>query len=89
MVDVSAQASCTITPINPITLTAAGVVLPDGTENVMIRCNCSEDDGSEINTVRWYKPDGNLVSRMGLVVLLLELLILQDLMVKEIIEILH
>ena len=64
MVDVSAQASCTITPINPTTLTTAGGVLPNGTENVMIRCNCSEDDGSEITTVRWYKPDGSIVPRL-------------------------
>ena len=65
MVDVSAQASCTITPINPATLTTAGGVLPNGTENMMIRCNCSEDDGSVITTVRWYDPDGNLVPRIG------------------------
>ena len=58
MVDVSAQASCTITPINPTTLTTAGGVLPNGTENVMIRCNCSDDDGSEIYNARWYGPDG-------------------------------
>ena len=65
MVDVSAQASCTITPINPTTLTTAGGVLPNGTENVMIRCNCSEGDGSVITSVRWYGPDGNLVPRIG------------------------
>ena len=58
MVDVSAQASCTVTPISPTTLTAAGGVLPNGTENVMIRCNCSEDDGSVITRTRWYGPDG-------------------------------
>ena len=67
MVDVSAQASCTITSINPTTLTAAGGVLPiaNGTENAMIRCNCSEDDGSVITNVRWYGPDGNFVPRIG------------------------
>ena len=65
MVDVSAQASCTVTPISPTTLTAAGGVLPNGTENVMIRCNCSEDDGTVITNIRWYKPDGNLVPRIG------------------------
>ena len=65
VVDVSAQASCTITPISPTTLTAAGGVLPNGTENVMIRCNCSEDDGGVITSVRWYKPDGIIVPRIG------------------------
>ena len=64
MVDVSAQASCTITPINPTTLTTAGGVLPNGTENVMIRCNCSESDGSVITNARWYGPDG-IIPRMG------------------------
>ena len=63
VVDVSAQGSCTITPINPTTLTAAGGVIPNGTENVMIRCSCSEYDGSVITSVRWYKPDGNIVPR--------------------------
>ena len=64
MIDVSAQASCTITPISPTTLTAAGGVLPNGTENVMIRCTCSEDDGSVITTVRWHNPDGSIVPRI-------------------------
>ena len=63
MVDVAAQARCTITPISPTTLTAAGGVLPNGTENVMIRCTCSEDDGSVITRIRWYGPDGIIVPR--------------------------
>ena len=57
MIDVTAQASCTITPISPTTLTTAGGVLSSGTENVMIRCNCSDDGGSVINSARWYGPD--------------------------------
>jgi len=44
VVNVSAQGSCTVTPTNPITLTAAGGVLVDGTQNVMIECRCV--DGS-------------------------------------------
>ena len=68
MVDVSAQASCTVTPISPTNLTAAGGVLPNGTKNVMIQCNCSEDDGSEITNVRWYGPDGITVPRTGIYV---------------------
>ena len=31
----------------------------------MIRCNCSEADGSVITNIRWHKPDGNLVPRIG------------------------
>ena len=65
VVDVSAQASCTVTPINPTTLTTAGGVLPNGTENVMIQCNCSDGDGSVITTVGWYDPDGNRIPRVG------------------------
>ena len=64
MVDVSAQARCTITPISPTTLTAAGGVLPNGTENVMIRCTCSEGDGSVITNARWYGPDNSRISRL-------------------------
>ena len=29
----------------------------------MIRCNCSEDDGSEITNVSWYKPDYGIIPR--------------------------
>ena len=65
VVDVSAQASCTVTPINPTTLTTAGGVLPIGTENVMIQCNCSDDNGTVITNVRWFDPDGNRVPRFG------------------------
>ena len=58
MVDVSAQGGCTITPINPTTLTTAGGVLASGTENVTIQCNCTNDDGTVVNEVRWYYSDG-------------------------------
>ena len=63
MVDVSAQASCTVTPINPTTLTTAGGILPNGTENVMIRCYCSDENGTVITSVRWYDPDGKRLFR--------------------------
>ena len=58
MVDVSAQGECTITPINPTTLTTAGGVLAIGTENVTIQCNCTYYNGTVIDRVRWYDPDG-------------------------------
>ena len=58
VVDVSAQSGCTITPINPTTLTTAGGVLASGTVNVMIQCNCTNDDSAVVNSVRWYDPDG-------------------------------
>ena len=66
MVDVSAQASCTVTPINPTTLTTAGGVfnLPNGTENVIIRCNCSYNDGYVITNARWWYLDGIIPPRV-------------------------
>ena len=63
MVNVSAQSGCTITPINPTTLTTAGGVLASGTENVMIQCNnCTNDDGT-LDRIRWYDPDGYRLPR--------------------------
>ena len=58
MVDVSAQGGCTITPTNPATLTAAGGVIASGTENVIIHCNCTDDDGTVVDPVRWHDLDG-------------------------------
>ena len=58
MVDVSAQGGCTITPINPTTLTTTGGVLASGTVNVMIQCSCTYNNGAVVNPVRWYDPDG-------------------------------
>ena len=57
MVDVSAQ-SCTITPLNPSTLTATGGAINYGTTNVRIRCRCTESDGTAVSIVRWYDPAG-------------------------------
>ena len=67
MVDVSAEGRCTITPISPTTLTATGGGLPGGTENVRIRCSCTESDGTAVSIVRWYDPAGTrlLSSRNG------------------------
>ena len=50
---------CVATPINPITLTAGVVVhiLKYGTKNVMIQCNCTDNDGV-VDFVRWHNPDG-------------------------------
>ena len=50
MVDVSAQ-SCTITPLNPTTLTATGGALVNGTTDVRIQCVCT---GNFNGNVRWY-----------------------------------
>ena len=58
VVDVSAQGGCNITPINPTTLTTAGGALASGTENVMILCNCTYGNGTVVDIVRWYNPDG-------------------------------
>ena len=51
VVDVSAQ-SCTITPLNPTTLTATGGVLVSGTTDVRIQCFCTVTDNNQM--VRWY-----------------------------------
>ena len=56
MVDVLAQGICTITPLNPSNLSATGGALPNGTMNVMIQCNCTNDDGTVVGKVRWYDP---------------------------------
>ena len=58
MVDVSAQ-SCTITPMNPNTLTTTGGAIANGTSNVTIRCSCTESDGTAVQTVRWYDDTGS------------------------------
>ena len=65
MVDVSAQGSCTVTPINPTTLTTVGGVLPNGTENVMIRCNCLDDHGTVFTGVKWWYPNGKRIPKFG------------------------
>ena len=57
MIDVSAQ-SCNVTPLSPTTLTATGGAIVYGTMNVRIRCSCTESDGTAVNTVRWFDPDG-------------------------------
>ena len=65
MADVSAQGSCTVTPLNPTTLTATGGALPNGTMNVMIQCNCTNDDGTVVDKVRWYDPAGTRLVAEG------------------------
>ena len=55
---VLAQGGCIITPVIPTTLTATGGVLASGTKNVMIQCNCTDDDGVVVDPVQWYDPDG-------------------------------
>ena len=57
MIDVSAQ-SCNVAPLSPGTLTATGGAIVYGTMNVMIRCSCTENGGTAVNTVRWYDPNG-------------------------------
>ena len=58
VVDVSAQ-SCTITPLNPTTLTATGGALVSGTTDVRIQCVCIVSTGS----VRWYDINTMFVNR--------------------------
>ena len=58
MVDVLAQ-TCTITPLNPTTLTATGGALVSGTMNVRIQCVCTVT-GSQ--RVRWYDINTNFIN---------------------------
>ena len=60
VVDVSAQ-SCTITPLNPTTLTATGGALVSGTADVRIQCVCPVTDNNQ--RVRWYDISGDFVNR--------------------------
>ena len=53
VVDVSAQSSCTVTPLNPATLTATGGVLVNGIMDVRIQCVCTVTIDQR---VRWYDP---------------------------------
>ena len=59
VVDISAQGGCVVTPINSTSLTAGGGILANGTENVMIQCNCTDGDGMILEPITWYDPDGN------------------------------
>ena len=52
VVDVSAQGNCTITPLNPTTLTATGGALVSGTTDVRIQCVCSVTNNDQ--HVRWF-----------------------------------
>ena len=53
VVDVSTQ-SCTVTPLNPTTLTATAGVLVYGTMDVRIQCICPVTDD---HVVRWFHPN--------------------------------
>ena len=61
MDDVSAQ-SCTITPLNPTTLTATGGALISGTTDVRIQCVCT---GSFSGNVRWYDINTQFLTQSG------------------------
>ena len=59
MVDVSAQ-SCTISPLNPTTLTATGGAVVSGTTDVRIQCVCPVTNNDQ--RVRWFDINTNFVS---------------------------
>jgi len=63
VVDVSARGSCTVTPTSPNNLTAAGGVLVDGTQNVVIKCKCVDDNGARLRKIRWFFPDTTIVAK--------------------------
>ena len=56
MVYVSAQ-SCTITPLNPTTLTATGGAVVSGTTDVRIQCVCTVTN----QRLRWYDIDTKIL----------------------------
>ena len=61
VVDVSAQGSCTVTPLYPSTLTATGGAIANGTKSVMIQCNCTDNDGVVLNQIGWFNPEENRI----------------------------
>ena len=60
---VVAKEECTITPLNPTTLTFTGGALASGTENVTIQCSCTVNNDSA--KIRWYNPDGSQIYHEG------------------------
>ena len=58
VVDVSAQ-SCTITPLNPTTLTATGGAVVSGTTDVRIQCTCYVTNSNR--NLRWYDVNTNFL----------------------------
>ena len=58
MIDISAQGNCTITPLNPTTLTATGGALFNGTVNVRIQCVCTIN-GNQHAT--WYDINAEIL----------------------------
>ena len=57
--DVSAQSSCTITPLNPTTLTVTGGAVVSGNTNVMIQCVCTVTGDQR---VRWFDINTNFLT---------------------------
>ena len=55
MINVSAQ--CTVTPLNPTTLTTTGGAVVNGTVNVMIRCFCPLT--GYYQNLRWFDTNKN------------------------------
>ena len=53
------MAQCTITPLNPTTLTATGGAVVSGTMNVMIQCSCSVTGDQR---VRWFDINMNFLT---------------------------
>jgi len=62
--NVSAQ-NCTINPRSPSNLTVTGGVLTDGTQNVMIGCECVDDKEKRVGDVRWFFPNTTVVARQS------------------------
>ena len=67
MNDVSAQDSCTITPLNDDTLIASFKAIVDEIKNttVAIQCDCANANGTELSPIRWFNPDGRRIFPKG------------------------
>ena len=61
MIDVSAQ--CTITPLNPTSLTATSGTLVNGTTDVRIQCVCRGTNDDQ--RVRWYDINSKFLVQSG------------------------
>ena len=50
-----------VSPINPPRTVTRGILLADGTQNVIVGCNCTSN-GLPFGVISWFLPDKTLVS---------------------------
>ena len=64
VVDVSAQDKCAITPVKHTTL-IAGSEYEMKNMTIVIQCNCVDDDGRALSSIRWFNPAGTRIFTQG------------------------